>query len=72
VFFNFYILKGNAADIGPMINEEAALKTEEWVEEAVENGARIVCGGKKKGQATFLSKVTCPLFSVYFIKDNKR
>ena len=47
-------------DIGPMINEEAALKTEEWVAEAVENGARIVCGGKREGvmfEPTVLEKV---------------
>lgn len=36
-------------DIGPMINEEAARKTEEWVKEAVESGARILCGGKREG-----------------------
>lgn len=36
-------------DIGPMINEEAARKTEEWIKEAVESGARILCGGKRKG-----------------------
>jgi acyl-CoA reductase-like NAD-dependent aldehyde dehydrogenase len=36
-------------DVGPMINEEAAAKTEEWIGEAVEKGARIVCGGKRDG-----------------------
>jgi len=36
-------------DVGPMINEEAAAKTEEWVGEAVKKGARIVCGGKRNG-----------------------
>lgn len=36
-------------DIGPMINLEAAEKTEKWVNEAVENGARIVCGGRRDG-----------------------
>lgn len=36
-------------DIGPMIDLEAAEKTEEWVNEAVENGARIVCGGRRDG-----------------------
>lgn len=36
-------------DVGPMINEEAAAKTEEWIGEAVEKGARIVCGGKRNG-----------------------
>ncbi|MFQ6070689.1 MAG: aldehyde dehydrogenase family protein [Candidatus Aminicenantales bacterium] len=36
-------------DIGPMIDEGAAKKTEEWVQEAVENGARILCGGRREG-----------------------
>lgn len=36
-------------DIGPMINEKAALQTEEWTKEALENGARLVCGGKREG-----------------------
>jgi len=36
-------------DVGPMINLEAAKQTEEWLEEAINNGARIVCGGKRDG-----------------------
>ncbi|MBN1271309.1 MAG: aldehyde dehydrogenase family protein [Candidatus Aminicenantes bacterium] len=36
-------------DIGPMINEKAALQTEEWVQEAVHHGARIIVGGKREG-----------------------
>ncbi len=35
-------------DVGPMIDEEAAQKTEEWVDEARQQGARIVCGGKRR------------------------
>jgi glyceraldehyde-3-phosphate dehydrogenase (NADP+) len=34
-------------DIGPMINLDAAIQTEEWINEALENGARILCGGKR-------------------------
>jgi glyceraldehyde-3-phosphate dehydrogenase (NADP+) len=37
------------ADIGPMINLEAARQTEEWIEEAIGMGARVVCGGKREG-----------------------
>jgi acyl-CoA reductase-like NAD-dependent aldehyde dehydrogenase len=37
-----------ATDIGPMINPEAAKQTEEWIDEAVGMGARVVCGGKRK------------------------
>jgi glyceraldehyde-3-phosphate dehydrogenase (NADP+) len=36
-------------DIGPMINLEAAKQTEEWVEETLQNGARLVCGGSREG-----------------------
>jgi len=36
-------------DIGPMINLEAAEQTEEWIAEAVDNGARIVTGGNRDG-----------------------
>jgi len=38
-----------STDIGPMINLDAAKKTEEWVGEAVQDGARLVCGGKREG-----------------------
>jgi len=47
-------------DIGPMITLEAAKQTEEWVGEGVENGARILCGGKRDGvmfEPTILEKV---------------
>ena len=36
-------------DVGPMINLAAAEQTEEWVAEAVENGARVIAGGKRDG-----------------------
>jgi len=36
-------------DVGPMIDEDAARKIEEWIDEAVEKKARIVCGGKRQG-----------------------
>jgi acyl-CoA reductase-like NAD-dependent aldehyde dehydrogenase len=38
-----------STDIGPMINLGAAEQTEEWVGEALENGARLVCGGRRDG-----------------------
>ncbi len=36
-------------DIGPMINIGAAEQAEEWLTEAVENGARVIAGGKREG-----------------------
>jgi glyceraldehyde-3-phosphate dehydrogenase (NADP+) len=34
-------------DIGPMINLDAAIQTERWIHEALENNARVLCGGKR-------------------------
>jgi lactaldehyde dehydrogenase len=36
-------------DLGPLIDEEAAVKVEKVVEESVDEGAEILCGGKRKG-----------------------
>ena len=36
-------------DIGPMINLDAAKQTEQWVEEALADGARLACGGNREG-----------------------
>jgi len=38
-----------ATDVGPMIDEASARQTEEWIGEAVAQGARVLCGGKRKG-----------------------
>jgi acyl-CoA reductase-like NAD-dependent aldehyde dehydrogenase len=38
-----------ATDVGPMISEDAARRAESWVEEAVSSGAKLLCGGKRKG-----------------------
>lgn len=35
--------------IGPMISENEAIRVESWIREAVEQGARIVTGGKREG-----------------------
>jgi acyl-CoA reductase-like NAD-dependent aldehyde dehydrogenase len=47
-------------DIGPMINLAAAEKTEEWLNEALDSGASLVCGGRREGsmfEPTVLEKV---------------
>jgi acyl-CoA reductase-like NAD-dependent aldehyde dehydrogenase len=36
-----------ATDVGPMINEDAARRVSDWVNEAVAGGARILAGGKR-------------------------
>ena len=35
-------------DISSMIDIQNAIRVEEWVNEAVENGARLICGGKRE------------------------
>lgn len=47
-------------DVGPMITEEAAMKAEEWINEAVSKGAKLLTGGGRKGnmvQPTVLTGV---------------
>jgi len=36
-------------DISAMIDKENAIRVEQWINEAVEQGAKIVCGGKRNG-----------------------
>ena len=37
-------------DIGPMIDEASAVQTIEWIGEAVNQGGRILCGGRRDGR----------------------
>jgi len=36
-------------DVGPMITEEAAIRAEEWINEAISKGAKPLTGGWRKG-----------------------
>lgn len=38
-----------STDIGPVINEDAAKRIEEWVNEAVKGGAKVLSGGERRG-----------------------
>jgi glyceraldehyde-3-phosphate dehydrogenase (NADP+) len=56
---------GDPADeatvIGPLIDEAAAKRVEQWIQEAAAQGARVLTGGKRAGsvvEATVLSNVT--------------
>ncbi len=56
---------GDPADdttvIGPLIDEAAAKRVEQWVQEAVAQGARVLAGGTRSGsvvEATVLANVT--------------
>ena len=47
--------------MGPLINEEAAIRAENWINSAVSEGARIIAGGKRKENMlapTILADVT--------------
>ncbi len=50
-----------ATELGVMIDEDAAKRAEAWVLEAVDHGARVVCGGARDGsmlEATVLTDTT--------------
>jgi acyl-CoA reductase-like NAD-dependent aldehyde dehydrogenase len=38
-----------STDVGPVIRESDAVRTTAWIEEAVRSGARLLCGGVRKG-----------------------
>jgi acyl-CoA reductase-like NAD-dependent aldehyde dehydrogenase len=38
-----------AVEIGPMVTEDAAKRVEAWIREAVAEGARLHCGGERRG-----------------------
>jgi acyl-CoA reductase-like NAD-dependent aldehyde dehydrogenase len=38
-----------STDVGPLIRESDAIRTVNWIEEAVRGGARLLCGGRREG-----------------------
>jgi glyceraldehyde-3-phosphate dehydrogenase (NADP+) len=40
-------------DIGPMISEREAARVEEWVNDAVKKGAKLLVGGRREGSTMF-------------------
>ncbi|OIJ15580.1 aldehyde dehydrogenase [Anaerobacillus arseniciselenatis] len=47
-------------DVGPLINEKEARRVEDWVEEALDQGAKLQLGGKREGayyEPTVLTEV---------------
>ncbi len=36
-------------DVPPLIREQDAVRVVEWIDEAVQSGAKVLCGGKRKG-----------------------
>ncbi|MGK7346238.1 MAG: aldehyde dehydrogenase family protein [Candidatus Nitrospinota bacterium M3_3B_026] len=52
--------KKRGVTVGPMIDGAALKKTEEWIREAVDGGAKILAGGRRRGKVyepTLLSNV---------------
>jgi acyl-CoA reductase-like NAD-dependent aldehyde dehydrogenase len=47
-----------ATVVGPLVSETAACRVEDWVEEAVAGGARVLCGGRRDGSAYAPTVVT--------------
>lgn len=46
--------------LGPLISEQDARRIEQWVEQAVQAGARVLCGGRRNGsfyEPTYLENV---------------
>ena len=39
----------DSTDVGPLIRESDAVRTAVWIDEAVRAGARLLCGGNRKG-----------------------
>jgi acyl-CoA reductase-like NAD-dependent aldehyde dehydrogenase len=39
-----------STDLGPMIDDKAAARTEEWIDAAASQGASVLCGGKADGR----------------------
>ena len=39
----------DATDVGPLVDEAAAVRVQEWVDEAVEHGATLLTGGTRDG-----------------------
>lgn len=39
----------DTTDLGPMIRESDAIRAEEWVTAAIQDGATLLCGGKRRG-----------------------
>ena len=38
-----------SCDLGPLIRESDAIRAGDWIQEAVRGGARLLCGGQRKG-----------------------
>ena len=56
-------------DVGPMISEAEAIRVESWIEEAKNQGATILTGGKREGVVYFPTVITNAEDSMRIVKD---
>ncbi|BBB32118.1 aldehyde dehydrogenase [Thermotomaculum hydrothermale] len=56
-------------DVGPMISEAEAIRVESWINEAKENGAEILTGGKRDGVIYLPTVITNANDSMRIVKD---
>jgi acyl-CoA reductase-like NAD-dependent aldehyde dehydrogenase len=47
-----------STDLGPLIRESDAIRVTNWVDEAVAGGARLLCGGGRKGSVVNATVLT--------------
>src|SRR5712664_405160 len=40
----------DSTDLGPLIRESDAVRASDWIQEAVRGGARVLCGGQRRGR----------------------
>lgn len=45
-------------DIGPMITEQDAIRTQKWIDEAKKEGAKVLIGGKREGRIYYPTVLT--------------
>jgi len=45
-------------DVGPMIADDEAERAEQWIRDAVSEGARLLCGGKREGRLLWPTVLT--------------
>ncbi len=56
-------------DVGPMISEAEAIRAEEWIREAREQGAEIVLGGEREGTVIRPTVITNATSDMRVMKD---
>lgn len=57
------------ADVGPLIDENAAKRVEEWVREAVAGGGKLLCGGSRSGRTVTPAVVEDPPAGCRLVRD---